>query len=64
MTRARAQARLLGGDTNREIAEALFITEKTASVHVSNIMGKLGVDTRSQAASVAHRLGLANTEGS
>jgi DNA-binding CsgD family transcriptional regulator/tetratricopeptide (TPR) repeat protein len=48
------------GRTNREIARALFITEGTASVHVSNILGKLGVARRSEAAAVAVRLGLAD----
>jgi len=36
----------------------LFIAPKTASVHVSNILGKLGVDSRVEAAAVAHRLGV------
>jgi DNA-binding NarL/FixJ family response regulator len=43
------------GRTNREIGEQLFITEKTASVHVSNILAKLGVRNRGEAAAVAHR---------
>jgi DNA-binding CsgD family transcriptional regulator/tetratricopeptide (TPR) repeat protein len=47
-----------GGRSNRQIAQALFISPKTASVHVSNIMAKLGVHTRVEAAAVAHRLGL------
>ena len=46
------------GRTNRQIAEALFISNKTASVHVSNILAKLGVANRGEAAAVAHRLGL------
>ncbi|MGC0374620.1 helix-turn-helix transcriptional regulator [Streptomyces sp. SAI-229] len=46
------------GHTNRRIAEALFISPKTASVHVSNILAKLGVSGRGEAAAVAHRLGL------
>ncbi len=48
------------GRTNRQIAETLFISTKTASVHVSNILSKLGVSNRSEAAAVAHRLGIAN----
>jgi DNA-binding NarL/FixJ family response regulator len=46
------------GATNREIGAQLFIAEKTASVHVSRILAKLDVRSRTQAASVAHRLGL------
>ena len=46
-----------GGWTNQQIADALFIARKTASVHVSNILGKLGVDSRVEAAAIAHRLG-------
>lgn len=46
------------GYTNRRIAETLFISESTAGVHVSNILGKLGVGTRTEAATVAVRLGL------
>ena len=46
------------GYTNRRIAEQLFISESTAGVHVSNILGKLGVATRTEAAAVATRLGL------
>jgi DNA-binding CsgD family transcriptional regulator len=46
------------GRSNRQIAQALFISPKTASVHVSNILAKLGVSTRVEAAAVAHRLGL------
>jgi DNA-binding CsgD family transcriptional regulator/tetratricopeptide (TPR) repeat protein len=47
------------GHTNREIGETLFISEKTASVHVSRILAKLGVRSRVEAATAAHRLGLA-----
>ena len=46
------------GKTNRQIGETLFITPKTASVHVSRILAKLGVTGRGEAAAVAHRLGL------
>jgi DNA-binding CsgD family transcriptional regulator len=45
------------GRTNREIAAELFISDKTASVHVSRILAKLGVRNRAEAAAVAHRLG-------
>jgi DNA-binding CsgD family transcriptional regulator/tetratricopeptide (TPR) repeat protein len=46
------------GRSNGQIAAALFISPKTASVHVSNILAKLGVSGRVEAAAVAHRLGL------
>jgi DNA-binding CsgD family transcriptional regulator/tetratricopeptide (TPR) repeat protein len=46
------------GRTNRQIADELFISESTAGVHVSNILGKLGVATRTEAAGVAVRLEL------
>jgi DNA-binding CsgD family transcriptional regulator len=46
------------GRSNGEIASALFISTKTASVHVSNILAKLGVSGRGEAAAVAHRVGL------
>ncbi|MFB7573489.1 AAA family ATPase [Streptomyces sp. NPDC056165] len=46
------------GRTNRQIAEELFISPKTASVHVSNILAKMGVSGRGEAAALAHRLGL------
>jgi DNA-binding CsgD family transcriptional regulator len=44
------------GASNRRIATTLFISEKTASVHVSRILAKLGVRTRLEAAAVHHRL--------
>ena len=50
---------LAEGATNRQIGEALFMAEKTASVHVSRILAKLGVSGRTQAAAVAHRQHLA-----
>jgi DNA-binding CsgD family transcriptional regulator len=46
------------GRSNREIAGELFISAKTASVHVSNILSKLGVASRIEAAAMAHRLRL------
>ena len=46
------------GRTNRQIAQTLFISDKTASVHVSRILAKLGVANRAEAGAVAHRLHL------
>ncbi|MCW2895987.1 MAG: LuxR family transcriptional regulator [Actinomycetia bacterium] len=46
------------GQSNREIAATLVISPKTASVHVSNILAKLGAATRTEAAVKAHELGL------
>ena len=46
------------GYTNREIAAALVISVKTASVHVSHILRKLGAPNRREAAAIAHRLAL------
>ncbi|MGV9693883.1 helix-turn-helix transcriptional regulator [Streptomyces sp. NPDC003444] len=46
------------GRTNRQIAGELFISPKTASVHVSHILAKLGVAGRGEAAALAHRLHL------
>jgi DNA-binding NarL/FixJ family response regulator len=44
------------GLSNREIANNLLISSKTASVHVSNILSKLSVPSRGAAAAMAHRL--------
>jgi DNA-binding NarL/FixJ family response regulator len=49
---------LARGGTNRQIAEELFISAKTASVHVSNILGKLGAGNRTEAAAIARELGV------
>ena len=49
------------GRSNREIAAELFISAKTASVHVSNILAKLGAATRTEAAAIAHHRGLAGS---
>ncbi|MEN3280686.1 MAG: hypothetical protein V7607_1826, partial [Solirubrobacteraceae bacterium] len=51
------------GRTNREIGETLFMAEKTASVHVSRILAKLGVRSRVEAATAAHRLGMTSAPG-
>ncbi|WP_380167957.1 AAA family ATPase [Jannaschia sp. R86511] len=46
------------GWTNRQVGAALFISEKTVSVHLSNVMAKLGASGRTEAVSLAHRAGL------
>ena len=51
-------ALVAAGATNREIGERLHMAEKTASVHVSRILAKLNVRSRTEAAAVAHRQGL------
>ncbi len=51
-------ALLAEGRTNRQLARELYIWEKTVSVHVSNILAKLGVRSRTEAAAVARRDGL------
>jgi DNA-binding CsgD family transcriptional regulator/tetratricopeptide (TPR) repeat protein len=53
-------ARVAAGRTNRQIAEELFISESTAGVHVSNILAKLGVSSRTEAAGLALSQGLAD----
>ncbi len=55
-------ALLAEGLTNREIGERLFISTKTAAVHLSHIFEKLGVSDRVQAASVAHRSGVIDSK--
>lgn len=47
-------ALVAAGRSNGEIAAALFISTKTASVHVSNILAKLGVPTRGAGGALAH----------
>jgi DNA-binding CsgD family transcriptional regulator/tetratricopeptide (TPR) repeat protein len=51
------------GRTNREIGDRLFISQKTVGVHVGNILSKLGVSGRVEAAAVAIRLGLEDGQG-
>ncbi|WP_028064364.1 helix-turn-helix transcriptional regulator [Solirubrobacter soli] len=51
-------ALLADGRTNREIGQSLYMAEKTASVHVSRILSKLDVRSRTEAAALAHRVGL------
>jgi DNA-binding CsgD family transcriptional regulator len=56
---AEVLALVAAGRSNRQIGEELFVSDKTASVHVSNILRKLGVNSRVDAAAVAQRLGIA-----
>ena len=51
------------GWTNRQVGAALFISEKTVSVHLSNVMAKLGASGRTEAVSLAHRAGLLGLDG-
>jgi two-component system response regulator DevR len=46
------------GLTNRQIAESMFLAEKTIKNYVSSLLGKLGLERRTQAAALAARLGL------
>ena len=52
---------IAAGRTNREIGESLYMSPKTASVHVSRILSKLDVKTRTEAAGIAYRLGLVDS---
>jgi DNA-binding NarL/FixJ family response regulator len=49
---------LTQGRTNRQIGETLYISEKTASVHVTNLLRKLSVPNRMEAAAIGQRVGL------
>ena len=51
-------AGLVAGRTNRQLADAMFISVNTASVHVSNVLRKLHVNSREQAARIGARLDL------
>lgn len=50
------------GLTNRQVGERLFISGKTVSVHVSNVLTKLGASGRTEAVAIAHRRGLLSTD--
>ena len=50
-------AHLVANRTNAEIAEALFISEKTVSVHVSNLLRKTDTGSRREVAALARRVG-------
>ena len=56
---AEVLALVAAGRTNREIGAELYVSDKTASVHVSNILRKLGVSSRVEAAAIAQRVGVA-----
>jgi len=56
--------RLSQGQANKQIARSLHIAEKTVKVHVSNILGKLGVQSRTQATLYAIRIGLVSANAS
>jgi DNA-binding CsgD family transcriptional regulator len=49
---------LAAGRTNRQVGAELYISEKTASVHVSNILAKLGANGRTEAVAIAAQRGL------
>jgi DNA-binding NarL/FixJ family response regulator len=53
---------LASGKANKQIASSLFVSEKTVKAHVSSILMKLGVQSRTQAALHAVRTGLVSTE--
>jgi DNA-binding NarL/FixJ family response regulator len=54
---------VVDGQTNRQIGQTLFISEKTASVHITNLLRKLGVANRVEAAAVARQAGLTAQSG-
>ncbi|MEO1062087.1 MAG: AAA family ATPase [Actinomycetota bacterium] len=51
---------LADGLTNKGIGERLFVSPRTVSTHISNLLAKLGVSNRGEAAAAYHRLGLAD----
>lgn len=54
---------IVGGKSNKEIGNALFISEATVKTHVNNLLGKLGVTDRTQAATTAIQRGLVHMKG-
>lgn len=53
---------IVKGNSNREIANTLFVTEGTVKVHVNNLLGKLGVSDRTQAVTVALQRGIVHLD--
>jgi NarL family two-component system response regulator LiaR len=54
---------LAQGKTNKEIAAALVITERTVKFHISSILGKLGAGNRTEAVTIAAQRGLVHLTG-
>jgi DNA-binding NarL/FixJ family response regulator len=49
---------LVAGQSNKEIAASLHVTERTVKFHVTSIFNKLGAENRAQAVTIAHQRGL------
>jgi two-component system NarL family response regulator len=53
---------IVGGNSNKEIAAALFISEATVKTHINNLLGKLGCTDRTQAATTALQRGIVHLD--
>lgn len=53
---------IVGGNSNKEIASALFISEATVKTHINNLLGKMGVSDRTQAATTALQRGIVHLD--
>jgi two-component system NarL family response regulator len=53
---------IVGGNSNKEIAAALYISEATVKTHINSLFGKLGVSDRTQATTTALQRGLAHLD--